>query len=219
MNIRYLYGKKIFLEPVIRGEKGIRLSDLSHYSRMENEEMRDNEMEKKFTLDRYLYPLCINDVPINPDNLTADPSFTLFPRHCYCVCFTSRGNEPELYHKFKADICIAFDVEKLQERLELLSERFPGIYFKGKDIVYYHPGTHPETFLPDELVFVKPHCFVHEAEYRIALFYPETKRGFATKEGPNIPFRIEGESMHMEIGHIEPAFIRDCVIDVMYSKN
>ncbi|WLS81252.1 hypothetical protein Q3V30_22580 (plasmid) [Erwinia pyri] len=216
MNIRYMYGKKKFLKPVIRGEKGIRLSDLSHYSRMENEEMRDNEMEKKFTLDRYLYPIHINDTQINPDNMTSDPYFTLFPRHCYCVCFTRRGNDHELYNKFQADICIAFDVEKLQERLALLSERFPGIYFQGKDIIYYHPGTPPGTFLPDELVFVKPHCFIHEAEYRIALFYPLNKRGFATKEGRDIPFRIDGESMHMEVGHIEPGFIRDCVIDVFY---
>ncbi|MCI1029621.1 hypothetical protein HWE06_17990 [Pantoea dispersa] len=183
---------------------------------MENALMRDNEMEKVFSLDRHVVQIFINNMLINPDNMTADPYFTIFPRHCYCVCFTSKGNDSELYEKFQADICIAFDVERLQERLEILSERFPGIFFRGKDITYYHPGTPPGTFSPEELVFCKPHNFIHEAEYRIALFYPENKRGFATKEGMNIPFRIEGESMHMEVGHTEPGYIRDCIIDIMY---
>lgn len=52
MTVRYLCGKQKYLAPVIEGKKGLRLSDLNHYSRMENDKMRNNEMEKIFTLDR-----------------------------------------------------------------------------------------------------------------------------------------------------------------------
>ncbi|MEA5105650.1 hypothetical protein [Pantoea sp. S18] len=216
MTIRYLYGKKKFLAPVIEGKKGLRLSDLSHYSRMENEKMRDNEMEKIFTLDRRQVNIVIAGRVMNPDEMAADPFFTLTPRHCYCVCFTSRKNDPELYGTFNADICIGFDVEMLQERLEIASERFPGMDIKGQDVTYYHLGTFPGTFTPEELVFCKPSQFSHETEYRIALFYPESKSGFKTSDGTVIPFRIEGESMHMEISHLEKRFISDCVTEVFY---
>lgn len=173
--------------------------------RMENAEMRDNEMERNFTIDRHLFPIFINETRVDPENMTANPYFTLFPGHCYYVFFTSRGNEPELYDKFQKNICISFYVNRLQEQLELLSERLPDIFFQGKDITYCHPG----TFMPDEPIFIKPLNFAHEAEYRIALFYPLNKTGFLTKEGRDIPFRIEGESIHMEVDHTEPGFMRN----------
>jgi hypothetical protein len=216
MNIRYLYGKREFLMPVIQDKKGIRLSDLTHYSRMENENMRDNEMEKIFTVDKNQIRISIGDYQLNANEMACDPSFTLTPRHCYCLCLTSRRDDSELYEKFKSDICIGFDVDKLLQHLEVLSGRFPGITFKGQDVKYYHPGTPPGTFMPDELVFYKPAFFTHEAEYRIALFYPDNKTGFTTKDGKTIPFKMDGESMHMEIGHTQAAYISGCVTEVLY---
>lgn len=218
MNIRYLYGKEKILGPVIRDEAPIRLCDLTHYSRMENEKMRDNEMEKIFTPDRYQVAIKINGRTLNPDDMTADPMFTLSPRHCYCICLSNRQDEPELYAAFKADICIALDVDLLQERLSLLDHRFPGTEIKGKDVIYYHPGTAPDSFTPEELVFFKPNIFSHEAEYRIALFYPLNKTGFAY-EGGVLPFKMEGESMFMDISHQQKGFISECVKKVMRRKS
>lgn len=216
MNVRYLYGKKEFLLPVIQDKAGLRLCDLTHYSRMENEKMRDNEMEKKFTLDRSRFNLTIGGVVLNPDDMTTDPVFTLQPRHCYCICLTSRKNDPELFRTFKADICIGFDVDLLQERLELLSVRFPGMEFSGKDVTYYHPGTPPHTFEAEELVFYKPATFSHEAEYRLAMFYPKNKTGFKAVDGPDIPFYKEGESMFMAVSHEQKGFISSCVTEIFY---
>ncbi|WP_249743752.1 hypothetical protein [Citrobacter portucalensis] len=218
MNVKYLYGKKKFLLPVANGMAGLRLSDLSHYSRMENEMMRDNEMEKKFIIDRRQYDLVVAGRVINPDEMTADPIFTLKPRHCYCICFSSRKNDPELYRTFQADICIGFNVDLLKERLETISQKFPGIEFQGRDIVYYHIGTPPNTFTPEELVFRKPAAFSHESEYRLAMFYPKNKRGFKTEDGKTIPFWIEGESMHMTVNHKEKGFISGCITDIFYRE-
>lgn len=218
MNIKYLYGKKAFLLPVIEDKAGLRLSDLTHYSRMENEIMRDNEMEKIFTVDKRRFNFTVSGHLVNPAEMTADPFFTLTPQHCYCICFTSRKNDPELYRMFRADICVGFDVDMLQERLEILSFRFPGMEFQGKDVVYYHPGTPPDTFMPKELVFFKPAAFRHEAEYRLAMFYPEGKTGFKTSDGVVIPFWKDGESMHMTVAHQENGFISGCVTEVFYPK-
>ncbi|WP_249406218.1 hypothetical protein [Pantoea agglomerans] len=214
MNIKYLYGKKNILTPVIEDRIGLRLSDLTYYSRMENEMMRDNEMEKKFSIDRNKYNLFVAGRLVNPNEMTRDPVFTLIPRHCYCICFSSRKNDPELYKTFKADICIGFDVDLIRERLETISHKLPGIEFQAKDITYYHPGTPPDTFTREELVFYKPSFFSHESEYRIAMFYPENKTGFKTDDGTIIPFIKEGEPMHMAVSHPTAGFISSCVKEV-----
>lgn len=218
MTVRYLYGKRNILLPVISDKAGLRLSDLTHYSRMENEMMRDNEMEKQFVLDRERFSLLINDRIVDNREMTADPIITLIPRHCFCICLSKRRNEPELYQKFKADICIGFDVELLRERLEVISGKLPGVKFIGKDVFYYDPRTLPGTFTHDELVFCKPSTFIHESEYRLAMFYPEDKSGFKTDTG-TVPFRKEGESMHLTFSHCEKGYISDCVTDIFYSDS
>ncbi|MBW5870516.1 hypothetical protein J8Z83_22400 [Yersinia enterocolitica] len=185
---------------------------------MENENMRDNEMEKSFSLNRKRFNLFVAGRLINPESMTNDPVFNLTPRHCFCVCFSKKKDDIELYRAFKADICIGFDVDKLKEHLEVIGGRFPGLEFRGKDVTYYHPGTPPDTFTREELVFYKPSRFSHEAEYRLALFYPEYKTGFKTQDGTVIPFMKESESMHMSIGHLEKGFISDCVVEVFHSK-
>ncbi|MBP2170737.1 hypothetical protein J2125_003929 [Erwinia toletana] len=218
MTIRYLYGRKNILTPVINDKAGLRLSDLTHYSRMENENMQDNEMEKLFTVDRTKFNIFLGGDIINSDEMTADTIFNLTPRHCFCLCFSSRRDESELYKEFKADICIGFDVEKLREHLEIISVKFSGMKFQGRDVTYYHPGSPPNTFTPDELVFYKPSAFSHEAEYRLALFYPEDQTGFKTEDGTVIPFRMENKSMHMTVSHPKKGFVSECVTEVLFSK-
>lgn len=199
---------------MIEGKNGLRISDLTHYSRMENENMRDDEMNKIFYLDKDTYHIHMNGRPINPKNLVQDTLLTLQPRHCYCICLSSRGNDAELYREFKADICIAFDVDELINRIRTFNQRFKGTLVVGRDVNYYRRGIGPSSLDPMDLVFYKPDGFSHEAEYRIALFYPLDKAGFKYAGGV-MPFYKEGESMHMFLSHKRSEFITSCIKDVV----
>lgn len=215
MKLRYLYGKAKYLNPVINGEEGIRFSDLSHYSRLENEKMRDDEMKKKFIIKKDSdFILKINDFIINNSNLSDDVVFTVEPRHCYCLCLTTKKDSTELYRDFEADTCIAFDVDLLEERLKIASGKFPGSFIRGQDITYYDQYTmHAIRNSHEEMVFYKPTFFSHESEYRIAWFYPLDKIGFRGP-GENIPFRFKDKSSHLTFFHLVNTFITDCIVEV-----
>lgn len=215
MKIRYLYGKSKYLDPIIKGSAGIRFSDLSHYSRLENEKMRDNEMKKNFIVRKDSdFILEINGVRISNKDISGDILFTAEPRHCYCLCLTSKKDDLGLYRDFEADTCIAFNVDQLEERITLVCEKFSPSYIRGQDITYYDQYTmNAITNSPEELVFYKPDIFSHEAEYRIAWFYPLHKTGFLV-EGRSIPFRTEGESSHLVFFHENHSFVNDCIVDI-----
>lgn len=214
MKIKYLYGKSLHLNPVINGMAGIRLSDLSHYSRLENEKMRDDEMSKLFIPSREKIIIEINGIRIPSSDLTNDPIIRVTPRHCYCLCLSGKENDDDLYTNFQADICIAFDVEKLEQRLTIASQKLKGSYVVGDDVIYYNlTSLYGLDQTPEKLVFFKPDFFSNESEYRIAWFYPLDKDGFRAGN-KNIPFMFENESSHLFFFHKERAFITDCIIDV-----
>ncbi|EKY3902081.1 hypothetical protein RCI31_000196 [Enterobacter hormaechei] len=214
MKIRYLYGKSLHLNQMIDGKAGIRLSDLSHYSRLENEKMRDDEMSKVFIAKREEIIMEINGIRINPSDLTNDPIIRVTPRHCYCLCLSSKGDDDYLYSNFQADTCISFDVDMLEERLSIASQKFQGSFVVGDDIIYYsQTSLYGLGQTPEKLVFYKPDFFSHEREYRIAWFYPLDKDGFRAGD-KNIPFMFENESSHLFFFHKEQRFITDCIIDV-----
>lgn len=214
MRTKYLYGKFIHLKPLIKGENGIRFSDLTHYSRLENEKMRDDEMKKIFIPRKDEMVFEINGYKLNPNDLAGDPIFSITPRHCYCLCMSNRGNDEELYRTFRADVCIAFNVDELERRLSICFELLKESYIIGKDIIYYDTSTlHGLDKSPDELVFYKPNQFSHESEYRIAWFYPLDKKHFRSKN-KNIPIRFKDESSHMTVFHKEKDIITDCIVDV-----
>ncbi len=218
MNIKYLYGKAIYLDDMINGKCGIRFSDLSHYSRLENEKMRDDEMKKIFVLPKDEVFIEINGYRLNQKDLASDSIISATPRHCYCLCLSSRGNDEELYRMFNADICIAFDVDELEKRLSTCGERFKGSYIIGKDVIYYSLVTlNGLSQSREELVFYKPNAFAHEAEYRIAWFYPLDKKGFSVN-GKTIPFRFENESSHLTFFHKDNTLITGCIKEV-YRKS
>lgn len=214
MRIKYLYGKSIYLDEMIDGKCGIRFSDLSHYSRLENEKMRDDEMKKIFILPKDEVVIEINGYKLNPKDLAGDSIISTIPRHCYCLCLSNRGNDEELYRMFNADTCIAFDVDELEKRLNICTERFKGTFITGKDVIYYSLVTFNGLGQSrEDLVFYKPSAFAHEAEYRIAWFYPLNKKGFSG-EGITIPFRLENESIHLTFFHKEKTIITDCITEV-----
>lgn len=219
MKIKYLYGKAIYLDDVINGKCGIRFSDLSHYSRLENEKMRDDEMKKIFVLPKDEVVIEINGYKLNQKDLAGDSIMSVAPRHCYCLCLSSKGNDEELYRVFEADTCIAFDVDELEKRLSICGERFKGSFLIGKDITYYSLTTlNGLGQSREDLVFYKPNFFSHEAEYRIAWFYPLNKKGFSS-EGKTIPFRFENESSHLTFFHKNKTLITGCIKDVHRKTN
>ncbi|WP_248465005.1 hypothetical protein [Pectobacterium versatile] len=218
MNVKYLYGKYEFLADLLKGRSGIRFSDLSHYSRLENEKMRDDEMNKLFILKKEEIIIEINGYRLDSNDLAGDSTLSVIPRHCYCLCLSSKGNDDGLYRDFKADTCIAFNVDELEKRISLSSEKFKGSHIVGGDITYYDQNTlFGLEQSPEKLVFYKPDFFAHESEYRIAWFYPLDKAGFLVN-GRTIPFRFENESSHLFIFHKEKDFITDCIVDV-YTKS
>ena len=209
--VKYLYGKKNILSPLIEGEISFRFSDLSHYARLENEKMRDDEMSKTFTIDRF-NELSVNGRILDPNSLTKDIEIRIPTRHCYCLCLSNRKNSDELYNEFKADICIEVNVELLIEFLmDFFGKRFKGMRVVGRDITYYGKKHLPKNTNALDLVFFKPESFIHEDEYRIALFYPENKTCFKANNGDSVPFILDDESSHMTFNYPDSEFLKQFI--------
>jgi hypothetical protein len=210
--LKYLYGKKSILTPLVEGEAGFRFSDLSHYARMENELMRDDEMSKTFIIDRFSGELSVNGRVISPEDMTQDLKLTIPTRHCYCLCLSSRKNCDELFDKFKADICIEVNVDLLVEFLkDFFSHKFQGMQVIARNITYYSKGHFPKACEVSDLVFYKPDAFNHEAEFRIALFYPLNKLGFKAIDGKILPFKDDNESMHITFAYPDKEFLKQFI--------
>jgi hypothetical protein len=211
---KYLYGKKLYLRSIIEGDVGFRFSDLTHYSRLENELMQDEEMVKVFTVDKSSSELRINGHVISPENMTRDSELSFPTQHCFCLCLSNRKNSSELFRKFEADICIEVNVDLL---LEFLNDFFPkkleGIVVEARNITYYEKNFYPKDLAPLDLAFYKPDSFKHEAEFRIALFYPLNKPGFKTVGGCVVPFINENGSIHMTISYPDKVFLKQFVND------
>ena len=214
MNKKYLYGKKFFLKNFIEG-KSVRFSDLSHYSRLENKLMKDDEKTKKFSCDRYATCLTINGCVINSNNMTKNPVFSMPVRHCYCLCLSNRKNSKELFNKFQADVCIEIDVDKMLEALNyFFSHKLKGMEIQAKNIIYYDPLDSLPKSNEEELIFYTANSFLHEDEFRITLLYPRDKKGFKAEDGVIIPFFKENESTHMYISHTDPTFITQFILNI-----
>lgn len=204
--IKYLYGKLEYLSPFINGEVSLRFSDLSHYSRLENELMRDDELNKKFELNPMPSTIKINNHVINSADVDGNISLSLPVSNCYCLCLSNRKNDVELFEKFKADVCLEIDVIELVNFLKAALQNFPGIVIEHRQVHYYEPTDPIPTTDRFELAFHKPNFFKHESEHRVVIRFPEEKRAFKTTEGLTIPIFIEGESMHLTINTPSPSF-------------
>lgn len=215
MSYRYLYGRKEYLGDVISGRSLPRFSDLSHYKRLENDNMKDEEERKSFYLNRKDTKVTINGRTLNNEDLATDISIGVPTRHCYCACFSKRKNDPELFDTFKADICLEIDIDVLVGELKaIFSGSLVGTEVVCKDIKYYDVYAPVIDVSSSELVFYKPMSFQHEAETRIALFYPENKSGFKDKDGNFIPIRLKDESSHIIISGDSPDVKSRCVISI-----
>lgn len=196
MNL-YLYGKKKFLSDLIESKKGIRFSDIIHYSVMENKLMRDNELEKKFVLDKGKIKIEINGYHLNPLSMADHPSVLMRPDRCFCVCFSTKRNDVDLFSRFKADVCIEIDLDKLLEVLHHAVSGFVGMDVLHGPVIYY-----PELMLdplPDlqNSLFYKRDVYSVESEYRVALTIPRNKKRFKSPDGFEIDiFSDDPDDLH-----------------------
>ncbi|NWL47150.1 hypothetical protein DM819_15145 [Pseudomonas hunanensis] len=182
MNL-YLYGKKQFLGDLIEGRKGIRLSDIVHYSVMDNELMRDNELEKNFTLDKDKVSIEINGYRLSPLSMPAHPSVLIRPDRCFCVCFSTKKNDADLFARFDADVCIEIDRDRLLEVLRHAVSTFVGMEVVHGPVTYY-PDVMADP-IPDlqSSLFYKRALYSIESEYRVALTIPRGKNRFRSPDG------------------------------------
>lgn len=169
---RYLYGKKKYLSGVVGNEGIIRFSDIIHYGRNPNEQMRDNEILKHFILDKSSYRFLYNGADLESNSMSSNPMISAFTPRAFCLCLTKKKDDPELYARFDADICIEIDVEKYVDKLSKDFEAWSGAEVFAGDINYY-----PQIMTsgkPDllRLLFQKPDRFYIESEYRIAIRIP-----------------------------------------------
>ncbi|WP_261823016.1 hypothetical protein [Vibrio neonatus] len=174
--------------------------------------MKDEEMSKRFLINKNEGTLKINDHVINPEDLVGDPQVRINTQHCFCLCFSNRKDSSELYEKFKADVCIEVNVTEFEEFLrDLFTQKFQGMSVIGRDIMYYDKYLLPSTSDAVDLVFYKPSSFSHEVEYRIALFYPLNKPGFADENGNVIPFIKDDESIHITMTSTNKGFFNQFI--------
>lgn len=214
----YLYGKKRFLGGLISGEKGIRLSDIAHYSVMENELMRDDELRKEFVMDKNEYRLEINGMVISPHEMTDHPSMVFGPDRCFCVCFSTKKNDPGLFSRFGADVCIEINLERLLEVLRPAAAKFEGMEVVH-GMVNYYPEVMKEP-LPtlESVLFYKRDVYSVESEYRVALTVPPHRKKFSNAEGVVIDiFSDDPEDLHhLFINGTSPDINKNYVTGVFY---
>ncbi|NVK74001.1 MAG: hypothetical protein HWE24_10995 [Oceanospirillaceae bacterium] len=216
--IKYLYGKKEFLLPVFKGECGPRFSNLGHYRTLENEKIRDEETKKSFSIEKNSVVIEINGRKLNPETMTKDPILAVPSRNCYCLCLTSKKNDPEMYELFNANFCLEVNVENLVEFLEVIlldanKTTQHEMFVKSQAIKYYEKYHSLTEYSLDEVVFYKPNRFSVEAEYRIAIFSNTENIPLKTEAGL-FPFTPTEESQHISFFNKQPPdFWRDIFIE------
>lgn len=183
---KYLYGKKQYLQDWIDGKQGIRLSDIAHYSQMENLQMRDNELAKEFVYDKDQVKLTVNGRTLNPQEMSANPVMTLYPERCFCVCLSGKKDDPELFERFDSDTCIEVDVLHLVELLKAVFIPFEGVDVIHREVIYYTPVMASPA--PDLIsaLFYKRDIYEIENEYRIVVTIPAHRKFFKGPDGVNV---------------------------------
>jgi hypothetical protein len=215
---KYLYGKKKYLQDLIEGKQGIRLSDLAYYSIMENEKMRDDELAKNFVIDKDKVQFSVNGFTINSQDMTENPMMTLYPQRCFCVCFSGKKDDPELFERFEADVCIEIDVQNLVELLTVAVSRFEGIDVVHREVSYY-PSIMASAG-PDmmSVLFYKRDIYEVENEYRIALTIPAHRKNFKGPDGESIAIFSDDpkDIRHMFVNGTDPSINLSYITSVGY---
>ena len=215
---KYLYGKQKFLSGLISGKRGLRFSDIAHYSVMENEKMRDDELAKEFHYDKNEVGITINGIVLNPADMTTNPSLIVTPYRCFCVCLSGKKDDEELYERFEADVCIEIDVEELVKFLTIAAGKFDGMGVVHNSVSYYPPVMSDPAPDFNAAVFFKRDIYCIEDEYRIAITIPAHRENFRSETGEPIKIFSDepGELRHMFIESKEEWINRSYVTNVYY---
>lgn len=173
MKNRYLYGKSIYLEPIYRVGAPIRFTDIYHFEELENEAIKDNEKIKRLVFpSQHVKKLTIGQIELGPHNLTGDLTLSLPTARCHVLCLSNKKNDPELFHRFKADVCLELRVDDL---LRVIRETYAniGVRVIARDVEYCPINPSVSSINKEDLVFSKSkERFEVEAEYRVAIFFP-----------------------------------------------
>lgn len=122
-------------------------------------------------------------------------------------------NDPELFQKFGADMCIEINIEALLETLRwIFSHQLKGATVDAREVVYFDPKLPIPTVDQKDLVFLKQKIFSNEAEFRVAIFYPSNKSGFRSTEKIVIPFQMEDDSLHITFSHSDENLIKRFIV-------
>jgi hypothetical protein len=206
MSIKYLYGRLEHLGKFLDGAKdvpenaGIRFCDIIHYKTMENEIVRDDESRRVFNLDKERFTIEVNGKIISSESLIDHPGVELPVPRCFCLCLSNKKDDPVMFDRFKADVCIAVDTENLISFLtDIVAKKIPFRVLHG-DINYYPKVMTSAPPVEEALIFYKDEeLYSVEAEYRIALLKPETVYLLAGSDRIDV---LEGdEPSYMFIGH------------------
>lgn len=183
---KYLYGKKQYLKDWISGKQGIRLSDIAYYSIMDNQQMRDDELAKEFVYDKNQTTFSVNGIPLDPNDMAANPVMTVFPERCFCVCLSNKKNDAVLFERFEADVCLEIDIPNLLHLLRVAVSRLVGVQIVH-DSVNYYPAimSSPAPGL-NTVLFYKRDIYEVESEYRVALTIPAQRKFFKNSSGNRI---------------------------------
>lgn len=215
---KYLYGKRKYLSGLIEGRHGVRLSDIACYSNLDNEKMRDDELAKKFVYDKDKVSVFVNGSLLSPEHMPGNPVVTLYPSRCFCVCFSDSANDPVLFERFKADVCVEIDIEKMVAVLTAGLSILEGVEVLHDSVNYY-----PEVMsspAPDlaSSVFYKPDVYSVEQEYRVVVTIPPSRKHFLGdgKEKVQIFSDDPNDMRHMFVNADDPKDILSYISSVYY---
>lgn len=202
---KYIYGKEVYLSNWFNGYAGIRLSDLDSYSLLENELIRDNELVKKFFLDKDSFTLTINGHAINPANVAGHYILEIPVDRCFCVCLSGKCNDPELYARFKADVCVEVSVEQLVRLLEAGIHRLKGATVVHGPVNYYSEPLMSSSPAFANPLFSKSDRYSVEDEYRIAITIPRNKTSVKSESGEVVGLWSDDpkDKRHIFVSHEE----------------
>ena len=205
--IKYLYGKKSILGPLVEGAGGIRLCDIRHYGRLENEKIRDLEERKQYEYEPGNIVLTVNGHEIKAEEFASNIKLDLPTRLCYCICFSNKKDAPEMYEKFNADICIEFDIDKLVEFLEFVFPSSQGCSIVHKPVTYYDTNPLLSQTDPESSAFMKPEAFKDEDEYRVAVFFPFDEKTEMNHGDKKVPMLKECQCSPEELESCQCYFV------------
>jgi hypothetical protein len=215
---KYLYGKYKNLEKFIRGRAHLRFTDIYYFKELENELIRDDESKRTYLhTPSNIGLLKIGDHEIKTSDIRK-LEFSLPTRRAHVLCLSNKGNSPELFGRFKADICIEIDVGFL---IEIIKTGFSNIgapvEVVGNDVEYFKIDSKAMTTDSTKLVFCKNFESFHiEEEYRIAIFYPgNANSAFLDSKGNKV--RIFGEYNYIEIGSSEENDMKKTIVSTIRS--